>query len=202
MLNNSSVPLIFSIFLSAFLGSWHCAIMCGPICISLSTKGSLWPYHLGRFLSYTMMGAAAGVLGQRLLLHENKTIKWIGLSFLVVAFCWLSFDLFRQKTPELAKSVWKMVFKIQNPSRFLLGFLSVFLPCGWLFYFLVAATATQSPWSGALVMFLLWTSSLPALAGASWLMRDRLRKAQPSQQRIATTIITLSGLYALFAHYL
>lgn len=196
-----SVPLILSIFFSAFLGSWHCAIMCGPICISLSTKGSLWPYHLGRFLSYTLMGAVAGSLGQHLLWHENEIVKWIGLSFMFFAFCWLSFDLYRQKTPQLAKSLWKTLFKIEHPSRLILGFLSVFLPCGWLFYFLLAAAATQSPWSGALVMFLLWSSGIPALAGASWLMRDRLRKAQPSQQRIATTIITLSGLYALFAHY-
>ncbi len=199
-LSNSS-PLILSILLAAFLGSWHCAIMCGPLCLSLSTRGSLWAYHLGRAISYTAMGAVAGSLGQRLLWHQNPLVQKIGLLFLALGFLWLSIDLYRQKTPQFAKSVWQKIMRLQTRSRFLLGLLSVFLPCGWLFYFLFAAAATQSAWSGGLVMFLLWMSSLPALVGSSWLMRDRLRKSQPQQQRIATLIITGCGFYALLAHY-
>jgi uncharacterized protein len=201
MLDSNASPLILSIFFAAFLGSWHCAIMCGPLCISLSQQGSLWPYHLGRLFGYVGAGALAGFLGQRLLWHQNPLIQKVGLLFMVFTFAWLAVDLYRQKTPQIAKSLWKKILKLQTKSKILLGTLSVFLPCGWLFYFLLAAAATQSPWSGSLVLFLLWLSGLPALAGSTWLMRQRLRTAQPAQQRIATVIITLAGFYALFAHY-
>lgn len=198
----ASMTVLLSILLAAFLGSWHCAIMCGPLCISLSSKGSLWPYQLGRMLSYTLAGALAGAFAQKLLWNQSFIIKIASLFFLSFAFLWLAIDLYRQKQPQFTKQIWQRVLKVKTHSRFFLGILSVFLPCGWLFYFLLAAATTQSALSGALVLFLLYLSSLPALAGSSWLMRERLRKSQPQQHKWATVVITLAGLYALFAHYI
>src|SRR5690606_14738404 len=45
----------------------HCAGMCGPIHILLSShgrSGSIWRYHAGRILGYGILGGAVGVLGQ------------------------------------------------------------------------------------------------------------------------------------------
>lgn len=198
----NSLPLLLSILLAAFLGSWHCAIMCGPLCISISTRGSLWPYHLGRVIGYTTAGALAGSLGQRLLWHQNSLVQGASMVFVGLAFVWLALDLFQNRTSQISKKIWKGLLSIKTRSRFVLGLLSIFLPCGWLFYFLLAAAATQSASSGALVLFLLWLSGLPALVGSTWLMRDRMQKVHPQQQRIATVIMTLAGMYALFAHYL
>jgi sulfite exporter TauE/SafE len=201
-MNTNSLPLLLSILLAAFLGSWHCALMCGPLCISISNRGSLWPYHLGRVIGYSIAGAIAGALGQRLLWHQNSLVQGASMVFVGLAFLWLALDLFQNKTSQISKKIWKVILSIKTRSRFVLGLLSIFLPCGWLFYFLLAAAATQSPTSGALVLFLLWLSGLPALAGTTWLMRDRMQKVHPQQQRIATVIMTLAGMYALFAHYL
>ncbi|HEC44676.1 hypothetical protein LCGC14_2022530 [marine sediment metagenome] len=54
------------------MGSFHCAGMCGPIAIALRLHGNRLPqkiyagvlYNLGRTLTYGVMGAVFGLLGQ------------------------------------------------------------------------------------------------------------------------------------------
>ena len=67
-----------TIFISALIlglmGSFHCAGMCGPIAIALPLHGNTVPqkifggtlYNLGRTLTYGVMGAIFGLLGQGL----------------------------------------------------------------------------------------------------------------------------------------
>lgn len=54
-----------------------------------------------------------------------------------------------------------------------IGFLTTFLPCGWLYLFALVAAATGSPLMGAVVMAAFWVGTLPALTGlilgARWL---------------------------------
>lgn len=176
--------------------------MCGPLCISLSQRGSLWPYHLGRALSYTILGAVAGMAGQYLLWHTNPWVKTLSLLFFALGFLWFTVEIFRSRTTPLASAFWQKILRLQTQSRFALGALSVFLPCGWLFYFVLAAGATQSAWTGALVLFLFWLSGLPALAGSTLFMKKAMQKAHPSKRRFAVLWLTLAGFYALFAHYL
>lgn len=197
----SSVPLIMSVLFAGFMGSWHCALMCGPICVSLSSRGSLWSYHAGRGLSYTLFGAFAGAIGSAVLLHSNIIIKIMGALVLVGILLWLTVHQWKAEVFPWQQWMWQKINRYRNPSKFVLGISSVFLPCAWLYYFMAAAAATQSPWTGSLVLFLFWLSSLPALAGASLIMRGAVQKAPLQKRRVATLVITLSGMYAIAAHF-
>ena len=66
------MALLISAFVLGLLGSFHCAGMCGPIAIALPLHGNTLPqkiyggllYNLGRTLTYGLMGAVFGLLGQ------------------------------------------------------------------------------------------------------------------------------------------
>ena len=64
--------VLISALLLGLMGSFHCAGMCGPIAIALPLHGNRLPqkiyggvlYNLGRTLTYGLMGAVFGLLGQ------------------------------------------------------------------------------------------------------------------------------------------
>jgi hypothetical protein len=46
----------------------------------------------------------------------------------------------------------------------IIGLLAMFLPCGWLYLFVIAAAATGSPLMGAAAMVAFWLGTVPILA--------------------------------------
>ena len=56
-----------------FLGSFHCAGMCGPLALALpgsngsmlSLVGGRLTYNLGRVVTYSILGLIAGLLGHK-----------------------------------------------------------------------------------------------------------------------------------------
>ena len=66
----NSISLI-SVFLASLLGSAHCAGMCGGFIAYYSAKAnnsstSHIAYHIGRLLTYTILGVLAGLLGHQI----------------------------------------------------------------------------------------------------------------------------------------
>jgi uncharacterized protein len=67
------LTILVAVFVASLLGSFHCACMCGPIAIWSSGTGStqstkmhivkISGYHLGRLITYLILGAIAGLAG-------------------------------------------------------------------------------------------------------------------------------------------
>lgn len=58
--------IYISTFLTSLLGSFHCLGMCGGIVLVIDPlKGGALFYHLGRLVSYLLMGVLAGYLGHQ-----------------------------------------------------------------------------------------------------------------------------------------
>jgi len=85
--------MLWTAFLMGFVGSLHCAGMCGPLTLLLpqDTKrrsqfinGRIL-YNLGRILTYTFLGLTIGYLGQNSLLFFSKGLLsvWLGLGILI-----------------------------------------------------------------------------------------------------------------------
>jgi len=192
-MDKSLLVLSSSIFTAGLIGSWHCGVMCGPMACFLAAKKQLKTYQLGRLISYTAAGASAGsVMG--IFFQSYSWLKYlsvIGLSFLLI---FMAFNTHKQfKTPEIFGGFYK---KFQN-SGFFLGFFSFLLPCGWLWTFVVSAAATRSAYAGALVMFIFWCSTVPALTTAQIVIKKMIEKAPLKTQQISSIVLLFASLYSL-----
>jgi hypothetical protein len=92
---------------------------------------------------------------------------------------------------------------LYNPKRsaVMLGLLSVFLPCGWLYTYVLAAIASRSATAGALILFLFWLGGLPALSVLPKYLEKSLAISNLKKQRIAGLLLITAGLYSLVSFY-
>ncbi len=89
------MSILISALVLGFMGSFHCAGMCGPIAIALPLQGNTVPgkilggtlYNLGRTITYGIMGAIFGLLGQGVAMigfqqkdfgHHGKPDDYVG----------------------------------------------------------------------------------------------------------------------------
>jgi sulfite exporter TauE/SafE len=137
------------------------------------------PFHLGRLLSYAMLGALAGSLvGVVSLLGELETIgRWlrlatatmvalIGLRFLCN---WHGLDFIEQAGGLIWKRISPRMMNIGNrqdtAGRVLLGLGWGLLPCGLVYTMLLTAGASGSFARGCAVMLAFGIGTLPAMLG-------------------------------------
>ncbi|MBT3341318.1 MAG: sulfite exporter TauE/SafE family protein [Planctomycetes bacterium] len=210
------MELLWAVLATSFLGSLHCAGMCGGVVAFIagsSHRGMTQiSYHLGRAISYSTMGALCGGLGGvldlggeslgvgRVAMTAAGVIMILyGLSTFLQArglslprIPWLSFlDSWFQKgmRSSTQRGPWARGLSI--------GLLSVLLPCGWLYVFAATAAASGHPFDGALTMLVFWLGTVPVLAilGAS------IQKiAAPIRSKIPTLtslLLVLIGLLTL-----
>lgn len=169
----SSFFFLMSSISVAFLGSWHCAGMCGPIA-ALSTKPKTMAlYQSGRLISYVTLGTLAATFGEKVLSWIPDDRKWIVTTSLGVLSLWVLMANWNFEFPlKLQKFLWRHRPRGKETTEFLsLGILNGLLPCHWLYGFLMVAAGFGQPLKGALLLLALWIGSLPWLLGASSLSR-------------------------------
>lgn len=170
-----------ALFLAGLAGGFlHCAAMCGPFVMAqtLARMGegprrlagaALVPYHLGRFVSYTALGAALGGLGGAL-------ASVPGLRLAIPILLALAGGLFAAQAlgkalgaQSGALSAWlgravRPLLETPGPVRgFALGVALGFLPCGFLYAALAAAAGAGGAAAGALAMAGFVLGTVPAL---------------------------------------
>tara|TARA_R110002049_G_scaffold50370_3_gene143018 strand:- start:35670 stop:36449 length:780 start_codon:yes stop_codon:yes gene_type:complete len=182
--------LATAVLTASLLGSMHCVGMCGPLAIWASGAADQQPrtriwlatglYHAGRFVTYVIMGAIAGLLGE-LVDFSGEAIgiqvaaaRVVGAAMVVfgVAKLWTVAPWRKGKAKEVAPSaiggllvrLRPYVFRLPLLGRaFATGLLTTFLPCGWLYLFALIAAGTGSVVLGPLVMAAFWLGTVPAL---------------------------------------
>lgn len=181
--SNYTFLSIFSVFVAALGGSLHCVGMCGPFRLIIKGTNARIFYHLGRLVAYLALGFFAGALGLVVPI-------WISIGiFLSIMFLELAnVKLFNTQRVLSTLAV--------NP--FLLGLGSGILPCGLLHMWIGIAVLTQSYFKGALLMFLLWAGTLPALEFFSESIRLFTR---PLQNRFPKAFPVLFLLVATLPFY-
>lgn len=194
----SLISLLSGFFIAGFIGSWHCAVMCGPMTCLLATKKHLAQYQVGRLISYVSAGVFAGTISSLLIAsyHWLKIVSIIVISILlIITFLTTSEKI---QTPSFVKNIyWK---KRNNP--FLMGLLSLALPCGWLYSFILSALAARSAMAGGLVMLMFWLSSLPALSIAQMFLKKLIDINDQRRQKIASAVLLSASLFSLWGFLL
>lgn len=214
--------LLLTVFVASLVGSLHCIGMCGPFVAFYSGADSSGgtkrlfshaAYSGGRLLTYAVFGVAAGAVGAALdvagslagfqriaaILAGVTMILWGVLALLQIRGVRIfkhgsgngrisrmlrrGFSLVSDKPPVVRAGV--------------VGLLSGFLPCGWLWAFVVTAAGTGSSLKGAAVMTAFWAGTVPALLAVglgAQLVSAPLRRHVPA---VTAVLLVCLGLYAI-----
>lgn len=201
------------ILIASLLGSAHCVGMCGGLVISFAkdAKG-LALYHFGRLMSYAALGAIAGMLGSTVFNTPiSRQMPWIasvlfGILLIVVGLRRLTGKPLHLILPHfIANGASRLMARsVRNTNArtgvFLLGALSAFLPCGWLYTFVLAAAATKSPLLGATSLTLFWAGTVPALSAAPMLFNKLTARIRAITPKLSGALMIGLGLFSLSLH--
>ncbi len=161
-------------FIIGFFGSLHCFSMCGPLMMTLmgnrrSSKGVLL-YHLGRLLSYSLIGVGLGVLGSLLyLLHLQQffTIAIGVIMLLIYAVPGVKFKIEQMfARTGITSYLQRTLFtKLTNAQRWVLsGALNGLLPCGLTYIAAAFAVSQETILMTVSTMFAFGLGTIPALS--------------------------------------
>ncbi|KQR95046.1 cytochrome C biogenesis protein [Chryseobacterium sp. Leaf180] len=209
------VTLLFSALALGFASGFHCIGMCGPIALSMGlTKKQATNFYLqnltyqfGRIITYALLGAVLGVIGQGFQMAGFQRFLTIGVGVLLIIMALFSFGGkdFASKIPFLSKFLFsvkmnlgKLLQKADYRSRFSTGILNGFLPCGMVYMALTASLASGGIWQGATYMAVFGLGTLPfmfAVVLAGNLMNQAFR--QKVLKVIPVLMILLGGLFIL-----
>ena len=194
-----SIPI--AVFIASILGSTHCITMCGPIAITVNnSSGYMSLYHLGRLISYLTLGVIAGLLGEAFLSNNFSIISNISIVLISIFFIYTGYKLIMGKPLEFlpARTISYLISKPAkwsvNQSRpvksLTLGIVNGFLPCGWVYIFVIGAVATKNPLYSAAILFIFWLGTLPALSAFPYIYKKTLKRA-PKRLAIAAGILLI-----------
>ena len=210
--------ILISALLLGLMGSFHCAGMCGPIAIALPLHGNALPqkiyggvlYNLGRTLTYGVMGAVFGLLGQGVELigfQQKVSIIMGGIMIVSVFFpslfknqysvdkSWISW------VGKLKSAIVKMFAIRSFSSLFFIGLFNGLLPCGLVYIAIAGAIGTGEIVYGSLYMLMFGLGTIPmmltiAIAGnvLSLAIRKKINRLIPILVVIVGVFFILRGL--------
>lgn len=190
------MAILLSALVLGLMGSFHCAGMCGPIAIALPLHGNTVPqkifggalYNLGRTITYGIMGALFGLLGQgmEMLGFQQKISVLMGALMIISVL----FPAIFKNQYNLDKSMFSLVGKLKKlianmfsirsfSSLFFIGMLNGLLPCGLVYMAIAGAIGTGNAGQGMLYMILFGLGTIPMLLSISIagnLMSQAIRK--------------------------
>jgi hypothetical protein len=178
------MEILITAFALGLMGSIHCAGMCGPIAIALPLHGNTMPqkifgstlYNVGRTITYGIMGAIFGLLGQGIeMIGIQQKISIIMGALMIISVLFPS--IFRNKyrmdkslfpfIQKIKTSLAKMFFIRSYSSLFFIGLLNGLLPCGLVYMAIAGAIGTGNVVLGTFYMILFGLGTIPMMLGIS-----------------------------------
>jgi len=219
---------LIAAFLAGLLGGLHCFAMCGGYVGALAAgpgpvkDGVILPSktllfrqiaaHAGRLGSYVVLGAALGAAGGAALgsawLPVQRGLYFAANALLLV----LAVGVARGASPfgwferaglglyaKLLPAARPLASGTSAPSRFGLGLLWGFTPCGLVYGVLPVAMLSGGALDGALVMLAFGLGTLPNLLAAGMLIgRGQGLLARPGVRYVAGALIGAFAAYGLY----
>lgn len=213
--------LFTTVLVASLVGSLHCAGMCGGFVVfwaggdasqGKSKAMAHAAYNGGRLVTYSLLGAMAGALGQGLDLAGRSA----GLEKLAAALAgglmvvWGALALLRalevripkMPLPAVLHRAYSNVLKRLHGKppvvrAAIIGLASTLLPCGWLYAFAVTAAGTGSWAWGALTMAAFWLGTLPVLVGVGALVQQAAGPLRRHLPAVTALCVMGVGLFAL-----
>ena len=192
--------------------------MCGPIAFVLpvdktnkiKTFFGTSLYHIGRLLSYSLIGFLFGLLGKGLYLagFQQRLSILIGVvMILIVLIPTRSLNKFHLTRPlykiigQVKTKLGLYLNKSSMKALFSIGFFNGFLPCGLVYMALLGSISMGSATEGALYMAVFGLGTVPLMTGAVYLgnflkisVRNKIQKAIPIFVVIIGLLFILRGM--------
>lgn len=210
--------MLISAFILGLLGSFHCVGMCGPIAFMLPVDRNnnykkviqISIYHIGRLLSYSIMGLIFGLIGKGLNLFGFQQQLSIIIGVIMIVVILIPYKKFNKY--NLSKPVFQVISKVKsalgsalkkkNSDTFLtIGFLNGFLPCGLVYMAVFGAIAGGNAVEGSLYMTFFGLGTIPLMTTAIYFsnflkgaMRQKIHKAIPVFVVLIGVLFILRGL--------
>ncbi len=200
------------------IGSFHCVGMCGPIAVALPLPQKSWAYKLagvflyniGRVITYGILGALFGLLGQGIQLAGFQKVVSILMGSIMIMSVLFPY-IFRNRvnidsflTGYVGRFIGKFrkLFKVKSLSSLLIiGLLNGLLPCGLVYIAVAGALNTNDVTMGVLYMVVFGLGTAPmlafvTLAGSlvSGSLRTKINKLVPYVVVIIGILFILRGL--------
>ena len=210
--------MLVSAFILGLLGSFHCIGMCGPIAFVLpvdrTNKAKMLfqtlLYHLGRLLTYSLIGIIFGVIGKGMYLAGFQQRLSILAGILMIVAILIPVKLFNKY--NFSKPLYRFIGYVKsklgfylkrktNSTFFSIGFFNGFLPCGLVYMALIGAIAASGALEGSLYMFLFGLGTVPMMTVAVLLgnflkvsVRNKIQKVIPVFVVIIGLLFILRGM--------
>jgi len=192
--------------------------MCGPIAFVLPVDRTNKPkmvlqtllYHIGRLVSYSLIGFVFGMVGKGLYLAGFQQRLSIVMGVLMIVAVLIPVQLFNKY--NFSKPLYKVVGMVKtklgfylkrktNGTFFSIGFFNGFLPCGLVYMALMGAIAGSGAVNGAFYMFLFGLGTVPMMSVAVLFgnfikvsLRNKIQKVIPVFVIIIGLLFILRGL--------
>jgi len=210
--------MLWSALIFGLLGSLHCIGMCGPIAFMLPVDRShsvkkivqISVYHLGRLISYALIGFLFGLIGKSLYLFGIQQQLSIVIGVLMIILVITPAHLLNKY--NFSKPIHKIIYKLKSAlgkslkkktaDTFLtIGFLNGFLPCGLVYMAVFASLTMQNLVYSSMYMVLFGLGTIPLMTSAIYLgkflnttIKQRIQKAIPIFVVVIGVLFILRGL--------
>lgn len=203
------------ILLASFLGSPHCAGMCGGFVAIYAHKSHdrYLPhllYNLGRLTTYLSLGIIAATLGAKidsLVVFGRISAFIVGITLIAIGTLRLLnrrvnlFAALAGKASARLGSLVKAILQREGQLKpFLIGFITTFIPCGWLYSFVALALASADLSSAVLIMALFWLGTLPLMISLGLASRVALKPLTKYLPTFTAVMLILSGIASIMMH--
>lgn len=208
----------FVAFYSGFGKAGYSANIASRQALSARERASLHLlYNLGRMFTYVTLGGLAGTLGASV----NSAGELIGLQQIaafavgVLMIAWGIPGIINNSLPAMPHpkggseglwgGAWARIMRFQErwsakKRALIIGLLSTFLPCGWLYSFVAIAAASASAPRGMLIMFSFWLGTLPMMLSIGHLLQRFAARSMNFIPRLTSALLVIAGLFALSGH--
>jgi len=211
----------YVIFALGLFSSLHCVSMCGPIVLSYSlplgrrkfSEQALAHifYNIGRILTYAVLGAAAGLFGGtvgfigQLAGFQNVAAIVAGVMMVIAGL--LMLDLIPSRrlqkfnpllyTSRFLRPLGSRFSSTSVGSKFSLGLMLGFLPCGLIYAALLKSMATGTVFAGALTMMAFGLGTAGSLLAIGLFSSAFSFKFRRWGSRLAAVSVLLLGLFMI-----
>lgn len=187
-----------------------------PAGTSMNAREKAWlagAYNLGRLATYLVFGLIAGLLGlfvdfsgslvglqQTAILFAGGLLILFGLMGLLRNFgIRLEHIQSSQLISRFLQRRIKSVAKFPPTMRsFSIGLFTSLMPCGWLYFFVIAASTTQSLVYAPLVMLVFWLGTVPVLLSIGLVTSGVLNQLKRKANWIIPVMMLMIGFTTIY----